>query len=92
MLMDEPFGALDPLTRAELQREFADLASRLGKTILFVTHDVREAFLLATRVVLFQDGRIAVVGTPGDLEASDHPEARAFVESARQGAGTGATG
>ena len=47
LLMDEPFGALDPITRAELQREFAALQSRLEKTVVFVTHDLREALLLA---------------------------------------------
>ena len=82
LLMDEPFGALDPLTRAELQREFADLAARLGKSILFVTHDVREAFALATRIALFRDGRVVVVGSAEELAASDDPEARAFVASA----------
>ena len=58
LLMDEPFGALDPVTRAELQREFRALAQRLGKTIVFVTHDLREALLLASRIVLLQAGRI----------------------------------
>src|SRR6202158_200008 len=52
LLMDEPFGALDPVTRAELQREFGELAKRLAKTIVFVTHDLREALLLASRIVL----------------------------------------
>src|SRR6185369_8983185 len=50
VLMDEPFGALDPLTRADLQRDFADLTRRLGKTIVFVTHDIREAYILASRI------------------------------------------
>ena len=56
LLMDEPFGALDPVTRAELQREFRGLAARLGKTIAFVTHDLREALLLGTRIALLADG------------------------------------
>jgi osmoprotectant transport system ATP-binding protein len=81
VLMDEPFGALDPLTRAELQREFADLAARLGKTILFVTHDVREAFALATRVGLFKDGRLVALATPDEFARHPDPEARAFVAS-----------
>jgi osmoprotectant transport system ATP-binding protein len=81
ILMDEPFGALDPLTRAELQREFADLSARLKKTILFVTHDIREAFTLATRIGLFEDGRLAVLASPTDFAASDHPEAVAFNRS-----------
>jgi osmoprotectant transport system ATP-binding protein len=81
VLMDEPFGALDPLTRAELQREFARLAERLGKTILFVTHDVREAFALATRIGLFKDGRMVALDTPDEFARSSEPEARAFVDS-----------
>src|SRR5437868_1055436 len=58
LLMDEPFGALDPLTRAELQQEFLSLARRVSKTIVLVTHDLREALLLGTRVVLLDSGRI----------------------------------
>jgi osmoprotectant transport system ATP-binding protein len=78
LLMDEPFGALDPLTRAELQREFAGLEGRLGKTIVFVTHDVREAMLLATRIALFAAGQVVWSGTPGEFRRADHPEARSF--------------
>ena len=58
LLMDEPFGALDPVTRAELQREFRELAARLQKAIVFVTHDLREALFLGTRIGLFADGRL----------------------------------
>jgi osmoprotectant transport system ATP-binding protein len=78
ILMDEPFGALDPLTRAELQNEFADLAKRLHKTIVFVTHDVREAFRLASRIGLFQDGRLIELSEPDKFLQSHHPEAIAF--------------
>jgi ABC-type proline/glycine betaine transport system ATPase subunit len=53
LLMDEPFGALDLITRAELQREFRALQQRLGKTVVFVTHDLREALLLGTRIALY---------------------------------------
>jgi osmoprotectant transport system ATP-binding protein len=81
LLMDEPFGALDPVTRAELQREFHSLARRLGKTIVLVTHDLREALLLASRIVLLQSGRIAADTSPGGFLALDHPEARAFAAS-----------
>jgi osmoprotectant transport system ATP-binding protein len=81
LLMDEPFGALDPVTRAELQREFAELARRLGKTIVFVTHDLREALLLATRIVLLQDGKIVASGAPQNFLKLQHPEARAFAAS-----------
>src|SRR5882762_4424055 len=81
LLMDEPFGALDPVTRAELQREFSALARRLGKTIVFVTHDLREALLLASRIVLLQAGRIVASATPQEFLRLDHPEVRAFTSS-----------
>jgi len=78
LLMDEPFGALDPVTRAELQREFGALARRLGKTIVFVTHDIREALLLASRIVLLEAGRIVACATPDEFLRLEHPEVRAF--------------
>ena len=78
LLMDEPFGALDPVTRAELQREFGALAKRLGKTIVFVTHDLREALLLATRIVLLEGGKIVAQGAPENFLQQKHPEVRAF--------------
>ncbi len=81
VLMDEPFGALDPLTRAQLQREFAALTKRLGKTIVFVTHDIREAFTLASRIGLFKDGHLIEITTPEQFAASTDPEAKAFNES-----------
>jgi osmoprotectant transport system ATP-binding protein len=81
LLMDEPFGALDPVTRAELQREFSALAHRLGKTIVFVTHDLREALLLASRIVLLQGGRIVASASPQEFLRLDHPEVRAFTAS-----------
>ena len=78
LLMDEPFGALDPVTRAELQREFGDLARRLNKTIVFVTHDLREALLLASRIVLLEAGCIVATAAPRDFLRIDHPEVKAF--------------
>ena len=81
LLMDEPFGALDPVTRAELQREFASLARRLGKAIVFVTHDLREAMLLASRIVLLESGKIAASAAPQEFLRVDHPEVRAFTAS-----------
>ncbi len=81
LLMDEPFGALDPVTRAELQREFSALTRRLGKTIVFVTHDLREALLLASRIVLLQAGRIVACASPREFLRLDHPEVRAFAAS-----------
>jgi osmoprotectant transport system ATP-binding protein len=81
LLMDEPFGALDPVTRAELQHEFGALAHRLGKTIVFVTHDLREALLLASRIILLQNGHIVADATPQEFPHIDHPEVRAFTAS-----------
>jgi osmoprotectant transport system ATP-binding protein len=79
--MDEPFGALDPVTRAELQREFSALSRRLRKTIVFVTHDLREALLLASRIVLLESGRIVADASPQEFLRLDHPEVRAFTSS-----------
>ena len=81
LLLDEPFGALDPLTRTSLQREFAGLARRLGKTAIFVTHDVREALLLASRIGLMHAGRLLLLETPKRFLASDNPQARAYIDS-----------
>ncbi len=81
LLMDEPFGALDPVTRAELQREFRALASRLGKSIVFVTHDVREALFLGARIALLAAGRLVGEYAPEEFLHSAEPEARAFAAS-----------
>jgi osmoprotectant transport system ATP-binding protein len=82
LLLDEPFGALDPVTRLELQREFRGLDGRLGKAMVFVTHDVREGLLLATRIGVLHAGRLAFLGTPDDFRASTLPEVRQFMEAA----------
>ena len=71
ILMDEPFGAVDPLTRTKLQQELKTLQTRLHKTILLVTHDIDEAFRLADRVLLMQGGRIVQLGRAAEL--LDHP-------------------
>jgi len=81
VLMDEPFGALDPLTRKELQIEFAALTKRLNKTIVFVTHDIREAYILASRIGLFKDGHLIELATPERFAVSTDPEAKAFNDS-----------
>ena len=81
LLMDEPFGALDPITRLELQREFGQLQQQLGKTVIFVTHGIQEAFVLASRIGLMQDGRLVELASPNEFIKSQHPEARAFLES-----------
>ncbi|SCA84827.1 Glycine betaine/carnitine/choline transport ATP-binding protein OpuCA [Bacillus glycinifermentans] len=67
ILMDEPFGALDPITRDTLQEEFKKLQKTLNKTIVFVTHDMDEAIKLADRIVILKDGEIVQVGTPNDI-------------------------
>jgi osmoprotectant transport system ATP-binding protein len=87
LLMDEPFGALDPVTRAELQREFRALAARLGKTIVFVTHDVREALLLGARIALLADGKLVAVHAPKDFLRAPEPEVQAFVSALGAGEG-----
>ena len=81
LLMDEPFGALDPITRAELQREFRSLAARLRKTIVFVTHDLREALLLGERIALLANGKLVGVYSAQDFLRAQEPEVRAFVDS-----------
>jgi osmoprotectant transport system ATP-binding protein len=76
LLLDEPFGALDPVTRLALQRQFRSVRD----TALFVTHDVREALQLASRVALLHNGRLEVLATPDAFRESSHPEAQAFLE------------
>jgi osmoprotectant transport system ATP-binding protein len=80
LLFDEPFGALDPVTRLDLQREFLRLRDDLGKTSVFVTHDVREALKLATRLALLYEGSLAFIGKPEQFRQSNHPEAKAFLD------------
>ena len=71
LLMDEPFGAVDPIVRAELQQELLRLQRELGKTVVFVTHDIDEAFLLGDQVVILRTGgQIAQVGTPAEILAT----------------------
>jgi osmoprotectant transport system ATP-binding protein len=82
LLLDEPFGAVDAITRLELQREFRALASRLAKAMVFVTHDVREGLLLGTRIGLLDAGRLAFLGTPEAFRVSTLPEVRKFMEAA----------
>jgi osmoprotectant transport system ATP-binding protein len=86
LLCDEPFGALDPLTRATLQRELVALRRALADRgtptcALFVTHDLREAMIVADRIALLDGGRLALVATPDGMLASEHPLARAYRET-----------
>ena len=80
LLMDEPFGALDPITRLELQQEFHRLQQQLNKTVVFVTHDIQEAFVLASRIGLMETGRLVVLETPAEFLKSSQPEAIAFLQ------------
>ena len=81
LLMDEPFGALDPLTRDELQREFLVLQQKLNKTVVFVTHDLREALRLGSRIALMEAGKLVTVLPPQDFLRSDDPWAAAYVRA-----------
>jgi osmoprotectant transport system ATP-binding protein len=85
LLMDEPFGALDALTRDELQREFLSLQQRLNKTVVFVTHDLREALRLASRIALMEAGRLVTVLPPKDFLRSTEPLPAAYVRAFREG-------
>jgi osmoprotectant transport system ATP-binding protein len=79
LLLDEPFAALDPITRYELQCQFLELRRQLGTAALFVTHDVREALMMATRIALLRDGAVDLVATPEEFRAAQGEEARAFL-------------
>jgi osmoprotectant transport system ATP-binding protein len=79
LLFDEPFGALDPVTRQELQRQFLDLQRDLKKTAIFVTHDVREAMRLGNRIVLLADGAIDTAARVDEFPDAQSEEARAFL-------------
>lgn len=83
LLLDEPFGALDPLTRASLQQEFGDLTKRLGKTAIFVTHDLREALRLGSRIGLMHAGRLALMETPENFLDSTDEHARGYLKTLR---------
>jgi osmoprotectant transport system ATP-binding protein len=81
LLMDEPFGALDPLTRDELQREFLSLQKRLRKTVVFVTHDLHEALRLGSRIALIEGGRLVTLLSPEEFLQSSDPWAAAYVRA-----------
>lgn len=81
VLLDEPFGALDVITRTNLQKEFARLVRELGKTAVFVTHDLHEAMLLGSRIALMEKGRIVFLGGPEEFASSPIPLARAYLET-----------
>ena len=79
LLLDEPFAALDPITRFELQQHFLKLRESVGLTAMFVTHDVREALMMASRIALIKDGKLEIVAPPADFEQARSHEARAFL-------------
>jgi len=81
LLLDEPFGALDVITRTNLQKEFAKLVRDLGKTAVFVTHDLHEAMLLATRIALMERGKIVLLDGPDAFRRSEMPLARAYLDT-----------
>ena len=89
ILLDEPFGALDPITRRDIQQEFKSLQQELGKTMVFVTHDIAEAFVLGSRIGLLKDGEMVLLGVPAELLESSHPEARAFAACFHDGQAIG---
>ena len=78
LLLDEPFGALDPVTRHEIQRQFLSICQRLNKTVIFVTHDAREAMLIATRIGLLREGRLEALEPPAGFMNAKGAEAEAF--------------
>jgi osmoprotectant transport system ATP-binding protein len=81
LLMDEPFGALDPLTRAEMQTMLRGLLERVGKTVLLVTHDLDEALYLAKRVVFLAEGEVVADLPVGEVLRSDNPHVKDYVNA-----------
>jgi osmoprotectant transport system ATP-binding protein len=81
LLMDEPFGALDPVTRAEVRREFSRLQAQLATTVIMVTHDMAEAFALGRRVGVIDAGELIAYDTPAEVVRSGNPRIQAFVET-----------
>jgi osmoprotectant transport system ATP-binding protein len=81
LLLDEPFGALDAITRVNLQKEFARIVKELSKTAVFVTHDLHEAFILGTRICLMDKGKIVLLDTPENFRKSELPLVRNYLET-----------
>jgi osmoprotectant transport system ATP-binding protein len=85
LLMDEPFGALDPLTRAEMQDMLRALLARLHKTVLLVTHDLDEALYLADRIALLEQGKLIAYLSPKEFMRSERPEVLAYIRAFHRG-------
>jgi osmoprotectant transport system ATP-binding protein len=85
LLLDEPFAALDPITRYDLQQEFLELRRTVRKAALFVTHDVREALMVGSRIALLKDGALELIAPPDEFRQSTLPEARAFLAGLETG-------
>jgi osmoprotectant transport system ATP-binding protein len=81
LLMDEPFGALDPVTRSEVRREFARIQEQLKTTVILVTHDMAEAFSLGRRVGVIDAGRLIICDAPARVASSSDPHVRAFLDT-----------
>jgi len=81
LLLDEPFAALDPVTRFEMQQHFRRLRDTFGKTAVFVTHDIREALMLGSRIALLHQGKLETVASPREFLSATTPEASAFLET-----------
>ena len=84
LLMDEPFGALDPITRSEMQDMLRDLLARVRKTVLLVTHDLDEALYLASRVIFLEAGSVVADLPSPEVTCSDNPHVRAYVAAVRK--------
>jgi osmoprotectant transport system ATP-binding protein len=91
LLMDEPFGALDPLTRGEIRHEFQQLKRKLGKTIVIVTHDISEALLLGTRIGLIDAGKLAGTFSPEEFVRSKETSAAPYIAQLRELESAGGT-
>jgi osmoprotectant transport system ATP-binding protein len=83
LLLDEPFGAIDAITRAQLQRDFKDLQQQLAKTVVFVTHDLAEALMLGSRIALMHQGRLTGIYTPPEFLSSTDALVRSYLNTIR---------
>jgi osmoprotectant transport system ATP-binding protein len=81
LLFDEPFGALDPVTRHEMQQQVLQLRDRYEVTAVFVTHDILEALTLGTKIAVLHEGKLELVATPREFPRATTPTARAFLET-----------